>query len=59
LQELKNYTGGPTSDDDDDLTAQEIVNRFAVKSGLTLEDVVTNYAKYADEIMRSFIAKGV
>lgn len=43
---------------DDDLSAQEIVNQFAIKSGLTLDDVVTNYAKYADEIIRSFVTKG-
>lgn len=43
---------------DDDLSAQEIVSQFAIKSGLTLDDVVTNYAKYADEIIRSFVTKG-
>jgi len=37
-----------------DLSAEQIVSRFAESAGLSLSDVITNYAQYASAIHESF-----
>jgi len=37
-----------------ELSAEQIVSRFAENSGLSLADVVSNYAQYANAIQQSF-----
>jgi len=42
-----------------ELSADQIVSQFASESGLSLADVVSNYAKYADDIHRSFLVSSL
>jgi len=40
-----------------ELSAEEIVSRFAENAGLSLADVVSNYAQYANAIQQSFASQ--
>jgi len=38
-------------------TAEQIVSRFAENAGLSLADVISNYAQYANAIQQSFASQ--
>ena len=40
-----------------ELSAEQIVSRFAENAGLSLADVVSNYARYASAIQQSFASQ--